>query len=140
LQTHSFPTRRSSDLEVMAALDILAFPSHAEAFGDVLIEAMAMNLPVVSANCDGVLDIVVDGETGIQVPPRDARALANALMQLIHDERLRKTLGEAGRRRVEKFFDLKQRTERMEGLYAKVLDSRSKLVESAEPVHAKSVV
>lgn len=126
--------------DVMAALDILAFPSHAEAFGDVLIEAMAMKLPVVSTNCDGVLDIVIDGETGTQVPPRDARALANALMQLIQDEQRRRVFGEAARRRVEKLFDLKQRTETMEGLYARVLNPMSKSAVPAEAVHAKSAV
>jgi glycosyltransferase involved in cell wall biosynthesis len=113
--------------EVMAGLDILAFPSHAEAFGDVLIEAMAMKLPVVSTNCDGVIEIVVNGETGIQVPPRDPRALSNALVRLIQDEQLRKSLGEAGRRRVEKIFDLKQRTDTLERLYARVLDRTSNL-------------
>jgi glycosyltransferase involved in cell wall biosynthesis len=111
--------------EVMAALDILAFPSHAEAFGDVLIEAMAMKLPIVSTNCDGVIEIVVDGETGIQVPPRDASALSNALVRLVQDEQLRKAFGEAGRSRVEKIFDLKQRTDSLERLYAKVLDHTS---------------
>jgi glycosyltransferase involved in cell wall biosynthesis len=113
--------------EVMAALDILAFPSHAEAFGDVLIEAMAMKVPIVSTNCDGVIEIVVDGETGIQVPPGDARALSDALVRLIQDEHLRKSLGEAGRRRVEKIFDLKQRTDTLEKLCAKVLGRTSKL-------------
>ncbi|MGA9364439.1 MAG: glycosyltransferase family 4 protein [Bacteroidota bacterium] len=125
---------------VMAALDILAFPSHAEAFGDVLIEAMAMNLPVVSTNCDGVLDIVIDGETGTQVPPRDARALAQALMQLIQDEKRRRLFGEAGRRRAEKIFDLRRRTETMEGLYTSVLNRMSSSGVPAEPVHSKSAV
>jgi glycosyltransferase involved in cell wall biosynthesis len=110
--------------QVMGALDILAFPSYAEAFGDVLIEAMAMKLPVVSTNCDGVLEIVVDGETGIQVPPKDAPALADGLLTLIRDPVLRKKLGEAGRLRVEKLFDLKKRTARMDELYAQILQRR----------------
>jgi glycosyltransferase involved in cell wall biosynthesis len=126
--------------EVMAALDVLAFPSHAEAFGDVLIEAMAMKLPVVSTNCDGVLDIVIDGETGIQIPPRDAHSLADALMQLIQDEERRRLFGEAGRRRVEKIFDLKRRTETMEGLYAQVLSCKSCSAVPAEAVNAKGEV
>lgn len=125
---------------VMAALDVLAFPSHAEAFGDVLIEAMAMRLPVVSTNCDGVLDIVIDGETGIQVPPRGARALANALMLLIQDNERRRLFGEAGRQRVEKLFDLRLRTEKMEGLYARVLNPTASSATRAETVDAKSSV
>jgi glycosyltransferase involved in cell wall biosynthesis len=123
---------------VMAALDLLAFPSHAEAFGDVLIEAMAMKLPVVSTNCDGVLDIVVDGETGIQVPPRDAGALAKGLMQLIQDKQRRKLFEEAGRKRVERLFDLRQRTETMEGFYARVLNRFSNSTMQTEAVPAKS--
>lgn len=112
----------------MATFDILAFPSHAEAFGDVLIEAMAIELPVVSTNCDGVLDIVVDGETGIQVPPKDGKALADGLIKLIQDERLRRKLGATGRKRAEEIFNLKRRTERMEELYARVLGRSSEAV------------
>jgi glycosyltransferase involved in cell wall biosynthesis len=135
-----FSGYRSDVPNVMAALDILAFPSHAEAFGDVLIEAMAMKLPVVSTNCDGVLDIVIDGETGIQVPPRDGPALANALMLLVQDEERRRSFGEAGRRRVEKVFDLRQRTGAMEGLYARVLNRTMNPGVPTKSVRARSAV
>jgi glycosyltransferase involved in cell wall biosynthesis len=122
--------------EVMASMDILAFPSHAEAFGDVLIEAMAMKLPVVSTNCDGVLDIVIDGETGIHVPPRDAQSLADALIVLIQDDERRRLFGEAGRKRVERLFDLRLRTEKMEELYARVLKSAVSLAVQPKTVDA----
>lgn len=97
--------------DVLAAFDIFAFPSHAEAFGVVLIEAMAMERPVVSSNCDGVLDIVVDGETGILVPPRDATALALGIERLVLDPALRAAYGAAGRRRVERMFDQRAQTD-----------------------------
>ncbi|MFI5370969.1 MAG: glycosyltransferase [Candidatus Eisenbacteria bacterium] len=103
--------------EVMRALDILAFPSHAEAFGVVLIEAMAMELPVVSTNCDGVLDIVVDGETGLFVPPRDGAALAAGLARLIADPLARARMGRAGRRRVLERFDEDHQTLAIERFY-----------------------
>jgi glycosyltransferase involved in cell wall biosynthesis len=106
---------------IMGAMDILAFPSYAEAFGDVLIEAMAMELPVVSTNCDGVLEIVADGETGIQVPARSGEALAEALILLVRDSDLRRRLGMSGRKRVEELFNLERRTDRIEELYAKLL-------------------
>ena len=122
----TFTGYRADIPEVMAGLDILAFPSHAEAFGDVLIEAMAMGLPVVSTNCDGVVEIVVNGETGIQVPPKDASALAEALMKLIQDEPLRKLFGHAGRRRAERVFNLEARTDRVEELYADLLGLSSR--------------
>ncbi len=119
----TFAGFRSDIPEIMGAMDILAFPSHAEAFGDVLIEAMAMELPVVSTNCDGVLDIVVDGETGIQVPPRNGRALAEGLIHLIENEELRRTFGGAGRKRAEEVFSLDRRTDKIEKLYSSLLSN-----------------
>jgi len=107
--------------EVLRALDILAFPSHAEAFGVVLIEAMAMELPVVSTNCDGVLDIVVDGETGLYVPPRDGAALAAAIARLAADPLMRARMGRAGRQRVLERFDDIHQTLAIERFYDQAL-------------------
>jgi len=106
---------------VMAAFDILVFPSHAESFGVVLIEAMAMALPVVATNCDGVVDIVVDGETGIMVPPKDGRRLAEGMRKLLGDAPLRKRMGVAGRKRVEELFDQEKQIDRLEELYEELL-------------------
>jgi glycosyltransferase involved in cell wall biosynthesis len=107
--------------DVLAAFDIFAFPSHAEAFGVVLIEAMAMERPVVSSNCDGVLDIVVDGETGLFVPPKDAPALAAAIARLAADPALRAAMGRAGRNRVEAFFDQRKQTDAILAVYRELL-------------------
>jgi glycosyltransferase involved in cell wall biosynthesis len=106
---------------VMAAFDIFAFPSHAESFGVVLIEAMAMERPVVSTNCDGVLDIVVDGETGLYVHPRNAEELATALARLIEDPLLRQRMGKAGRKRVEELFDQRKQITMIEEVYRTLL-------------------
>jgi glycosyltransferase involved in cell wall biosynthesis len=108
--------------DVMAAFDLFAFPSHAEAFGVVLIEAMAMGKAVVSTNCDGVLDIVVDGETGIMVPRRDAMRLAEGLFALVDDSDRRRAMGEAGRMRVEMLFDRQRQMELLESIYGEVLE------------------
>jgi glycosyltransferase involved in cell wall biosynthesis len=110
--------------EFMAAFDLLAFPSHAESFGVVLIEAMAMELPVVSTNCDGVLDIVVNGETGLYVPPRNGRQLAAALLQLIDDPEIRHRMGKAGRRRVLELFDQQKQIDALVGIYRGLLPPR----------------
>ncbi len=109
--------------EVMAAMDIFAFPSHAEAFGMVLIEAMAMELPVVSTNCDGVLDIVVDGETGIYVPPHEPDRCAAALDRLMGDAALRRSMGIAGRKRAVALFDWPEHLRRLESIYTELLPS-----------------
>lgn len=106
---------------LMAAFDIFAFPSHAESFGLVLIEAMAMERPVVSTNCDGVLDIVIDGGTGMYVRPKDSDDLAAGLTRLIGSPALRRAMGKAGRTRVLQLFDQRKQVDRLEALYRELL-------------------
>ncbi|MBI5473458.1 MAG: glycosyltransferase family 4 protein [Ignavibacteriae bacterium] len=113
--------------DVMASFDIFAFPSYAEAFGIVLIEAMAMERPVVSSNCDGVLDIVVDGVTGLYVNPRSATDLADALARLGANPELMEKMGKAGRRRVEEFFDQRKQLNKIEEIYYELLELPSHL-------------
>jgi glycosyltransferase involved in cell wall biosynthesis len=109
---------------LLSAMDVFTFPSHNEAFGLALIEAMAAGLPTVSANCDGVLDIVVEGVTGLMVPPKDGGVLAGAVARLLDDAELRVRLGAAGRERVLAKFTEQRQDEAIEALYAGVLAAR----------------
>jgi glycosyltransferase involved in cell wall biosynthesis len=72
---------------------------------NVILEAMANTLPVVSTHCGGVGEAVVDGRCGLLVPQRDPPALASALGRLLDDEQLRVSLGRRGRDRVVAQFD-----------------------------------
>jgi len=83
--------------EFMAALDVFAMPSYSETFGLVLIEAMAMEKPVVATSAGGVPEIIEDRRDGLLVPPRDARALANAILLLLQDSALRFALSKWAR-------------------------------------------
>jgi glycosyltransferase involved in cell wall biosynthesis len=83
---------------------VVAVPSHREGFGVACAEAMAHARPVVASAVGGLLDLVVDGETGVLVPPRDVPALRRALERLLADADLRRRLGEAGRARVQERF------------------------------------
>jgi glycogen synthase len=86
-----------------ARVAVVACPSHREGFGVVCAEAMAHGRPVVASAVGGLLDLVVDGETGILVPPRDVPALRGALERLLADRELRRRLGNAGRERVRSY-------------------------------------
>src|SRR5262249_29173015 len=79
---------------------VVAVPSHREGFGVVCAEAMAHGRPVVASAVGGLVDLVVDDETGLLVEPGDVDALRTALRRLLDDEELRCRLGAAGRERV----------------------------------------
>jgi glycosyltransferase involved in cell wall biosynthesis len=74
-----------------------------EPFGRVALEAMGAGCPVVASAVGGLADLVVDGTTGILVPPGDAAALRAAIQQLLADPGRRKSMGNAGRRRAAEF-------------------------------------
>ncbi len=94
------------------AVDIVAVPSDLEPFGRAVIEAMALEKPVVGGNNGGIPEIATDGEDALLVEPRNAVALADALERLLTDPVLAERLAEAGRRTVERRFDMRhnQRT------------------------------
>ncbi len=80
--------------------DVLAFPSHREGFPNVLLEAAAMNVPIVAARASGSVDAVVDGVTGTLVPVGDAESLAGAVARYLNDAALRAAHTTAARERV----------------------------------------
>ena len=75
-----------------------------EGLGTSLLDAMACARPVVATSVGGIPEVVVDGETGFLVPPRDPGALAAAIGRLVSDRGLREKMGAAGRARVEAAF------------------------------------
>lgn len=91
----------------LAASDIFCLPSYREGFGSVVVEAAAMKLPAVATRVTGLVDAVVDGATGLIVPPKNVNRLAEALRTLADSKELRQALGQAARERAVRDFDAK---------------------------------
>jgi glycosyltransferase involved in cell wall biosynthesis len=100
---------------------VVTCPSRREGFGVACLEAMAHGRPVVATRVGGLRDLVVDGETGLVVPPRDPEALRAALRRLIADPDLRRRLGAAGRQRARERFSWDAVTSAVVDAYAEAV-------------------
>ena len=89
----------------LAASDVLAFPSYREGFPNVVIEAGAMGLPSIVTNINGCNEIIIPGENGVIIPPRDADALYEAMKDLCEDDEKRVYLTKNARESVASRFD-----------------------------------
>jgi glycosyltransferase involved in cell wall biosynthesis len=90
--------------ELLAISYVFVLPSWREGMPRSIIEAMAMERPVIATNIRGCREEVIHGETGILVPPRDPESLGAAIITLLRDEPLATKMGEAGRARAEELF------------------------------------
>lgn len=111
---------------LLAAMDIFAFPSRAEAFGLVLIEAMAAGTAVVSTRSDGVLDIINHEENGLLFDPQHPDELTCLVERLIKETEYREMLGRNGRASVEQRFSRERMLEKLTALYARTMAMRSR--------------
>lgn len=102
-------------------LSVSVSVSNRESFGVAIIEASACEKPVVVSNVGGLPEVVEDGVTGIVVAPRDVAATAAAIERLILDENLSKTLGRAGRERVQRLYDWQVNVSHMLTIYQELL-------------------
>jgi glycosyltransferase involved in cell wall biosynthesis len=105
----------------IAAMDILVLPSYREGFGNILIEASALDRPVIATDIPGCRDAVIDGTTGLLIAPHDAKSLEKALLELIASASKRKEMGRNGRAWVEKNFDRNLVWARLINVYGQLL-------------------
>ncbi len=120
-QTLCFLGRREDALSFVAAADVFANPSDFEGLPVAILEAMALERPVVATAVGGVPSVVTDSETGLLVPPGDPEALAEALARLLLDPVVAADLGAAGRKVVERDFGLEAMVRMFEAMYEEVL-------------------
>jgi glycosyltransferase involved in cell wall biosynthesis len=113
-----FAGYRDDVAALLAGCDVFCLPSLAEGLPLVVLEAMLQARPVVATPVGGTAELVVDGETGVLVPPGDAGALAHALSDLLADPARARRMGDAGRARVLAEFSEAAMSKRVLGLYA----------------------
>lgn len=126
-----FLGQRADKADLLAACDVLALPSRQEGLGVAALEAMAAGVAVVASRVGGLAQAVVDGGTGLLVPPEDPRALAAALQKLCDDGALRERLAAAGPARIREGFLAEQMVAAYAALYDELLADSARQAESA---------
>lgn len=107
--------------ELIGAMDLVVHASLREGLARVLPQALISGKPVISYDVDGAKEVVIRGETGCLIRPRDVTALASAMVQLSADSQLRHRLGETGRTRFTEQFRHETMTKRLREVYERVL-------------------
>lgn len=105
-------------------MDVFVLPSILEGFGIVLLEAMAAGVPVIATHVDGIKEVVIDGECGILVPPKNPEAIASSFTRLIENPQLTKKIIEEGFKRA-KLFDVQEHVMKLDSLYNNLLGAES---------------
>jgi glycosyltransferase involved in cell wall biosynthesis len=125
------PGFRADILSFIRSFDLFVMSSLFEGLGTSLLDAMAFAKATVASNTGGIPEVVVDGKTGLLVPPRDHRALAAAIAALLKAPQQREQMGRAGLERVQRLFSAEQMVEKTLGVYRTYAGSKNHEVDSA---------
>jgi len=93
---------------------------------------MASSKPVVATNVGGNSEVVIDGETGFIVPPKDSNSLANAILSILEDKEMGIRFGIAGRKRIEENFSIEKMITNYQNLFEKVISEYNRINTKSE--------
>jgi glycosyltransferase involved in cell wall biosynthesis len=113
--------------ELLAAMDIVVHTSLREGLARVLPQALIVGRPVISYDIDGAREVVLDGQTGLLLPPRSVEPLADAILRLAADRELRARMGAEGRRLFTDAFRQDRMVEELRRLYERLLKPSRKI-------------
>jgi glycosyltransferase involved in cell wall biosynthesis len=122
-----FTGLRSDVPSLLANVTVAVMPSLNEALSNALLESMAAGAPVVATRVGGTPEAVVDGETGLLVPPGDVAALARAITRLLDEPMLAARLGQAARQLIAERFSIARMAARTEHLYQELLTRKTRI-------------
>lgn len=110
----------SDKQKILRACDIMVMPSYFEGQSVSILEAMANACGIVASDTGGIPDMIEDGQTGLLVPPKDAKALEKGILRLLEDSGLCRTLGENARQKAEAEFSMENNIKRLLAVYETV--------------------
>ncbi len=125
--------RRSDMPEVLSAFDIFVLSSHDEGMSNAILEAMAMEKPVVATDVGGTGEVVRNGDSGILVPPRVVEPLARGISEILGDSARMRQMGQLGRSIVVDGFSSRSMVRQMEALYAELTEYEIETASSRRP-------
>ncbi len=108
--------------DILSILDVYVLPSLSEGLSITLLEAMSIGIPVIATAAGGNSEVIIHDESGILISPRDYKALAGAVINLIGNNEKAKRLGNNGRLRVVELFNIKENVRKTELLYEELVD------------------
>jgi len=117
---------RPDALEMVKGFDLFAVSSLHEGMCTSLVDAMAASKAAVATRVSGVPEVMVDGETGFLVPPRDHEAMADRIIALLKDEALRQRMGEAALRRAREWFTVDRMVDGTVATYERLLAAKAR--------------
>jgi len=118
-----FLGQRNDVLPILCCSHVGLVPSHQEGLSIAILEGMAAGLPMIVTDVGGSSEMVIDGESGLIVPPKNPQRLAEAIIKLAKEPDLRRRLGQSGRRLAQQKFSLELCVERHERLYSGLCDA-----------------
>jgi len=113
---------RPDVLSLQKSFDLFVLSSITEGLGTTLLDAMALSRPIIATRTGGIPEVIIDGKTGLLVPPRDAQSLASAIVALLRDPGRRARLGTEASLRAEKQFSSEQMIKQTLEAYSRSVD------------------
>ena len=131
--------RRSDMADVLSAFDLFVLSSHDEGMSNAILEAMAMQRPVVATDVGGTNEVVQDGRTGVLVPAKDPAALAQGIPRVLRAPQEGAAMGERGRAIAIERFSARAMVRQMEQLYVQLLEARGLRQPAEAPLPGSAV-
>jgi glycosyltransferase involved in cell wall biosynthesis len=117
--------------DLYRSLDVVVVPSRQESFGVTAVEGSACGCPIIASSVGGLPEVVIDGKTGLLIPPEDVQELCLAMEFMINHPEERRLMGQAGRNLVVEFYDWQRNVSQMEEVYNRCLKTASDYSELA---------